>query len=936
MNKAVIGTVIGCFFAAQTRAGTLYVDLNSGSPQAPYSSWATAATDIQDAVDAAASNDTVFVTNGVYASGGALTVGLTTNRVAIAANITVRSVNGPDVTIIEGHAAKGEDAVRCAYVGTNALLSGFTLTEGATQTTGDDNESQSGGGAWCESSAVLSNCVITGNSATRYGGGVYQGTVTDCSISGNTSATGAGSAYATVSGSALMENEATTSGGGAYECTMSNCTLAGNSADYYGGGSFYGTLNNCVLTNNTADSGGGSYYGTLNNCTLTDNRVIHDGGGAQSSVLNHCILIGNQAGDDAGGCYYGTLDNCLLIGNSAADWAGGSYNATLNNCTVSGNSAGDRAGGTYSGTLNNCIVYGNTGGDGDNYYPSSGTFNFSCTTPLPAGAGNISGDPEFVEAGSGNYHLLDTSPAIDSGSNIYVSASSDLDGEERISHGTVDMGAYEWTPLPWWILTSASQLQLQVAVDNPLISETFELWNAGTSNMSYSISDNVPWMEVSPAGGSSTGEQHTVTILFDTEGLSVGSYTGSVSIASPDAVNSPRAVEVVLEVYAPQLDHFQWSDIGVIQPAGEPIAVSITAKDENGYDVPSFTGTADLCAVVEADAMDVDVGDASGEWEFPMHAYYHDSRTQVIYLSSEIGSAGRITTVALNVKTLPTMNLGNWTIRMLHTPLTAYGESPEWESDWTVVYQADETISSTGWVEFELSTPFEYNGSDNLMVDFSHNNIRYDDSGICYATDSGAARTVYYYSDSHDGDPLDWSDTSPTPETSTMAPDIRFGMEPSALLSILPANTGTFAAGKWTGSITMETEAAGVVLLAEEADGHTGLSNPFHVAVWTSGADTDGDGILDYDEVLAGTSITDSSDCFRMTSVSNSSSVFTVYFQSLAERRYELTGCSNLVEGIWFPVPGAELRMGVGGPDSMSDTNRTPSSRFYRLEVSLP
>jgi hypothetical protein len=48
---------------------TLYVSLQSTTPMSPYITWATAATNIQDAVDAAEAGDTVLVTNGVYAVG---------------------------------------------------------------------------------------------------------------------------------------------------------------------------------------------------------------------------------------------------------------------------------------------------------------------------------------------------------------------------------------------------------------------------------------------------------------------------------------------------------------------------------------------------------------------------------------------------------------------------------------------------------------------------------------------------------------------------------------------------------------------------------------------------------------------------------------------------------------------------------------------------
>jgi subtilisin family serine protease len=171
---------------------------------------------------------------------------------------------------------------------------------------------------------------------------------------------------------------------------------------------------------------------------------------------------------------------------------------------------------------------------------------------------------------------------------------------------------------------------------------------------------------------------------------------------------------------------------------------------------------------------DITIGTGTSGWSYPMHTAYHDSRTQVIYLASEIGTGGLITNLAINVTTIPGQIMNNWTIRMKHTTLSAYSSYSFDSTGWTTVYQANESQGSTGWRTFSFPAPFLYNGTDNLLVDFSHNNSSKTSNGLCAYSTPGNYRSVYAYSNSTNGDPLSWTGTtSPTTHGSTNVPNIQ-------------------------------------------------------------------------------------------------------------------------------------------------------------------
>src|ERR1041385_3682158 len=110
------------FCAIRASAAVFFVDASGTNATPPYTDWSTAATNIQDAIDAASEGDMVLVTNGIYASGGKVMAGDLTNRVALDKALTVQSVNGPLVTIIQGAGTVGASGVRCAWLTNNATL----------------------------------------------------------------------------------------------------------------------------------------------------------------------------------------------------------------------------------------------------------------------------------------------------------------------------------------------------------------------------------------------------------------------------------------------------------------------------------------------------------------------------------------------------------------------------------------------------------------------------------------------------------------------------------------------------------------------------------------------------------------------------------------------------------------------------------------------
>lgn len=283
---------------------------------------------IQEALNAASENDTIFVRNGTY------------ENIVVAKAVSLMGEN------MEGTVIDGGGSLSVVMISANNVnVSGFTIRNSGTNSAGirlesaihfninivGNNITGNFCGIWFDSS---SNSSVSGNTITDNGRGVYLGFSSDYNIvsSNNITDNGFGvgldysSNYNTVSGNNITGN----TGGGIWLGLYSNNnTISGNSIVSNGGHGIWNTecSNTTISENSVARNNGSgiilgsSSYPSYN--VVSRNRIADNSeNGISLMILDHCnncIFGNNVTNNDEAGIFaspmHGAPDNTIYHNN---------------------------------------------------------------------------------------------------------------------------------------------------------------------------------------------------------------------------------------------------------------------------------------------------------------------------------------------------------------------------------------------------------------------------------------------------------------------------------------------------------------------------------------------------------------------------------------------------------------------------------------------
>ena len=184
-----------------------------------------------------------------------------------------------------------------------------------------------------------------------------------------------------------------------------------------------------------------------------------------------------------------------------------------------------------------------------------------------------------------------------------------------------------------------------------------------------------------------------------------------------------------------------WTENGVVVSSANPYTFNVT--DDHNL-IATFI-----------QAIEIGASQTTNNY-LPSYNYYKYSLTQQIYTAEEIGTVGTINSIAFYNEGAEKTRTYDFYLKT--TNKNAFSSKTDWitviESD--KVFSGSVTMAANAWTFITFSTPFEYDGTSNLVLVADDNTNAWTSSPhmSCSAFNTTSSQAIYAYNDNTNYNPL--------------------------------------------------------------------------------------------------------------------------------------------------------------------------------------
>lgn len=548
----------------------------------------------------------------------------------------------------------------------------------------------------------------------------------------------AGSGYADRSGSAMYIYNSP-------KISITNSIFSNNWANYQGGALYLessniGFKNNIIANNSSGNYSGGLYFedfsGDFVNNTIVNNKAKFYGGayfrGCEANLYNN-IFWGNHS------YYYSN-----------------NYSSQVSFYTSS-----------LSKMENNLVQYGvNLIGYG--YQLSSYTDNLDIDPSFI----NPSGSYGFGYDGvSANWNVTSYSPVLNKGKYGVNGGIYDFAGNERLVADTLDIGAYEIQLSRQFIDVQPSDIEICQGLNGSFTTHA-------TVNGSYQWQKN--GLDIA---GATTNILYKSSISLSDSGYYHCVISNAYGSISTDTVELRVLTSPVITTSPSSKSECLGASVSFSAGANGSEPITYQWYNTNGA---LGSGASNQTFTVGEDS----IRNSANAYPSPFANYFWGNKEQYLILASELTaigmSSGEISSLGFDVYAINSCpTLSNFELKIGTTSNNSLTGS--WVSGLTSVYAVASYQVNAGWNNFGFTSPFNWDGSSNIVIEICSNNSSWISNGNASVNQTATLfNSVQYYR----ADVSTACTAGSASSTSTNRPNIKFsGSSTSSGLSTYNINS---------------------------------------------------------------------------------------------------------------------------------------------------